>query len=331
MPDRAAAPAGRVPGRRRGDPARSDGPGPVSRRAPTAGRHAQRAYACRSSGTLGFEKAEVTSGGVALDEIDPKTLESRLVPGLHFAGEILDLDGLIGGYNFQAAWSTGWLAGESAAVSSVKSIEWSSLNSLPNFPASGWPGQSEAGPGICRRSQPGHASLLPRPHASCLAMVARDLPERQIADERVLQAWSFRICSALVDGWIAVFSRCSVMESRARLTGGMSRGLKVVLVQSGVHHRDRIEHTEDVDRTAVGRPRVDQARHFANWATVGPSRWCWSPGRRPGRKPADSRRASPARSPGCSRASAVTVGAAGDRVVIALRQAVEGLLGIGRA
>jgi predicted Rossmann fold flavoprotein len=72
-------------------------------------------------GTLGFDKAEVTSGGVSLEEIDSKTLESRLVSGLHFAGEILDLDGLIGGYNFQAAWSTGWLAGESAAVSSLKS------------------------------------------------------------------------------------------------------------------------------------------------------------------------------------------------------------------
>jgi predicted Rossmann fold flavoprotein len=68
------------------------------------------------AGTLGFEKAEVTAGGVALDEVDPKTLESRLVAGLYFAGEILELDGLIGGYNFQAAWSTGWLAGESAAT-----------------------------------------------------------------------------------------------------------------------------------------------------------------------------------------------------------------------
>jgi predicted Rossmann fold flavoprotein len=64
------------------------------------------------TGTLGFAKAEVTSGGVALDEVDPRTLESRLQPGLHFIGEVLDLDGLIGGYNFQAAWSTGWLAGE---------------------------------------------------------------------------------------------------------------------------------------------------------------------------------------------------------------------------
>jgi predicted Rossmann fold flavoprotein len=66
------------------------------------------------AGTLGFGKAEVTSGGVALEEVDPETLESRLRPGLHFAGEVLDLDGLIGGYNFQAAWSTGWLAGASA-------------------------------------------------------------------------------------------------------------------------------------------------------------------------------------------------------------------------
>jgi len=64
------------------------------------------------AGTLGFAKAEVTSGGVALSEVVPETLESRLCPGLHFAGEVLDLDGLIGGYNFQAAWSTGWLAGE---------------------------------------------------------------------------------------------------------------------------------------------------------------------------------------------------------------------------
>jgi predicted Rossmann fold flavoprotein len=65
------------------------------------------------AGTLGFGKAEVTSGGVSLGEVDPLTLESRLCPGLHFAGEVLDLDGLIGGYNFQAAWSTGWLAGAS--------------------------------------------------------------------------------------------------------------------------------------------------------------------------------------------------------------------------
>ena len=67
-------------------------------------------------GTLGFEKAEVTSGGVDLAEVDHRTLQSHRVPGLFFAGEILDLDGPIGGYNFQAAWSTGWLAGETAAA-----------------------------------------------------------------------------------------------------------------------------------------------------------------------------------------------------------------------
>ena len=64
-------------------------------------------------GTLGFEKAEVTTGGVSLAEVDSRTMESKLVPGLYLAGEILDLDGPIGGYNFQAAWSTGWLAGQS--------------------------------------------------------------------------------------------------------------------------------------------------------------------------------------------------------------------------
>jgi hypothetical protein len=65
------------------------------------------------TGTLGFKKAEVTAGGVALDEVDSRTMQSKLAPGLFLAGEVLDLDGPIGGYNFQAAWSTGWLAGNS--------------------------------------------------------------------------------------------------------------------------------------------------------------------------------------------------------------------------
>jgi hypothetical protein len=63
-------------------------------------------------GTLGFEKAEVTAGGVNLDEVDSRTMQSKLAPGLFFAGEVLDLDGWIGGFNFQSAWSTGWLAGK---------------------------------------------------------------------------------------------------------------------------------------------------------------------------------------------------------------------------
>lgn len=63
------------------------------------------------TGTLGFKKAEVTAGGVSLAEVDSRTMQSKLVPGLYLAGEVLDLDGPIGGYNFQAAFSTGWLAG----------------------------------------------------------------------------------------------------------------------------------------------------------------------------------------------------------------------------
>jgi predicted Rossmann fold flavoprotein len=65
------------------------------------------------TGTRGFAQAEVTAGGVSLAEIDSRTMQSKLVPGLYFAGEILDLDGPIGGYNFQAAFSTGMLAGRS--------------------------------------------------------------------------------------------------------------------------------------------------------------------------------------------------------------------------
>lgn len=67
--------------------------------------------------TGGFAKAEVTAGGLHLKEVDPRTMASRRCPGLYVAGEILDLDGWIGGYNFQAAFSTGALAGSHAARS----------------------------------------------------------------------------------------------------------------------------------------------------------------------------------------------------------------------
>jgi predicted Rossmann fold flavoprotein len=69
------------------------------------------------TGTLGFRKAEVTAGGVALDEVDSRTMRSKCVSGLYIAGEVLDLDGPIGGYNFQSAFSTGWLAGAVAGDS----------------------------------------------------------------------------------------------------------------------------------------------------------------------------------------------------------------------
>lgn len=64
------------------------------------------------SGTRGFKTAEVTAGGVALHEVDSRTMQSKIAPNLFIAGELLDLDGPIGGYNFQAAFSTAWLAGE---------------------------------------------------------------------------------------------------------------------------------------------------------------------------------------------------------------------------
>jgi hypothetical protein len=57
----------------------------------------------------------VTCGGVRLGEVDMATMESRICPGLHFAGEVLDIDGITGGYNFQAAWTTGWQAGRAMA------------------------------------------------------------------------------------------------------------------------------------------------------------------------------------------------------------------------
>ena len=57
----------------------------------------------------------VTAGGISLDEVDPRTMESRIVPGLYFCGEVLDIDGYTGGYNLQAAWSTGHCAGLASA------------------------------------------------------------------------------------------------------------------------------------------------------------------------------------------------------------------------
>ena len=67
-------------------------------------------------GTRPVAEAVVTAGGVAVKEIQPKTMESRLVGGLYFAGEILDVDGYTGGFNLQAAFSTGYVAGRAAAL-----------------------------------------------------------------------------------------------------------------------------------------------------------------------------------------------------------------------
>ena len=73
------------------------------------------ASAFRLNGKSTFKEEFVTAGGVALDEVDFQTMESRLCPGLYFAGEILDIDGVTGGFNFQSAWTTSWLAGRAMA------------------------------------------------------------------------------------------------------------------------------------------------------------------------------------------------------------------------
>ncbi len=75
-----------------------------------------KAFAVKVDGTLSIEEAFVTGGGVNLKEIDPRTMESKLVSGLYFCGEILDIHGYTGGYNITAAFSTGYTAGKSAAL-----------------------------------------------------------------------------------------------------------------------------------------------------------------------------------------------------------------------
>ncbi|MBK5254934.1 MAG: aminoacetone oxidase family FAD-binding enzyme, partial [Vicinamibacteria bacterium] len=67
----------------------------------------------------GYNFAEVTSGGVTLDEVNPKTMQSRLADGLYFVGEILDVDGRIGGFNFQWAWATAKVAGRAVSRRSL--------------------------------------------------------------------------------------------------------------------------------------------------------------------------------------------------------------------
>jgi predicted Rossmann fold flavoprotein len=68
------------------------------------------------TGTTGLQNAQVTAGGIETKYFDPETMESRLCPGLFAAGEVLDVDGACGGYNLQWAWSSGYLAGRSAAL-----------------------------------------------------------------------------------------------------------------------------------------------------------------------------------------------------------------------
>ena len=68
-------------------------------------------FSCTVTGLRGYEEAIITRGGISVKEINPSTMESKLVKNLYFAGEVLDVDALTGGYNLQIAWSTGYLAG----------------------------------------------------------------------------------------------------------------------------------------------------------------------------------------------------------------------------
>ena len=71
-------------------------------------------YTVHIMGKAGFEEAIITSGGIDVKSVDPKTMKSKLVEGLYFAGEVLDVDAFTGGFNLQIAYSTGYLAGSSA-------------------------------------------------------------------------------------------------------------------------------------------------------------------------------------------------------------------------
>ena len=73
------------------------------------------AFEVEISAGNGFDRAQVCSGGVDTREVNPKTMESRKVQNLYFAGELLDVDGACGGYNLQWAWTSGWLAGRHGA------------------------------------------------------------------------------------------------------------------------------------------------------------------------------------------------------------------------
>jgi predicted flavoprotein YhiN len=72
------------------------------------------AWTFKPVGSEGYRTAEVTLGGVDTDELDSRTLETKAVPGLYFIGEVVDVTGWLGGYNFQWAWASGWSAGQAA-------------------------------------------------------------------------------------------------------------------------------------------------------------------------------------------------------------------------
>ena len=79
-------------------------------------------FTLQVAGLPGFDKAVITAGGIALDEVDSKTMRSKLIENLYFVGEVLDLDGPTGGYNLQVCWSTGYVVGEAAGKGEQKGV-----------------------------------------------------------------------------------------------------------------------------------------------------------------------------------------------------------------
>ena len=74
-------------------------------------------------GKTTFKEEFVTAGGIKLNEIDANTMQSKILPHLFFAGEIMDVDGITGGFNFQHAWTSGWIAGNTIATISLNNNE----------------------------------------------------------------------------------------------------------------------------------------------------------------------------------------------------------------
>jgi predicted flavoprotein YhiN len=72
------------------------------------------------NGKTTFKEEFVTCGGIKLSEIDPNTMESRIRPGVYFAGEVMDVDGITGGFNFQHAWTSGWIAARAIAAAAAR-------------------------------------------------------------------------------------------------------------------------------------------------------------------------------------------------------------------
>ena len=103
------------------------GRAPLSRKTLAAIARSVKGVELRCTGTDPLASAIITQGGVPLREVDPRSMGSRLIPGLFIAGEILDLQAVTGGYNLQAAFSTGFLAGRCAAEYVAKSPNGSKL------------------------------------------------------------------------------------------------------------------------------------------------------------------------------------------------------------